>query len=735
MKRVLIGFLFSLLYISAFAIIAYPYPVKVNTAKGFAYITMKGNENNKYAITSDGFCVVQDSLGWKYLRTDATGNISVSEYSLEDTKFYSDRLNAFLKSEQSVRQLTSNLSGADCQLNKRNKSHRQTAPVTGHRKVLIVMMQFTDCTFKKLNSDFDALFNEQGYITDGAAGSVYDFYQYTSYGQLELQCDVLGPFTASHDMAYYGKNVGIGGYDKNPYALFTEALQYAASAVSLSDYDADGDGFIDNFHIIYAGFGEEAGASSNAIWAHESTFKPITIDGIQIDRYSCAPELRSNKGNGISRIGPHCHEIGHALGAMDYYDTNYETGGSYLGTGQWDVMASGSWNNDGITPANFNSYVKAYDFGWMNIVSLTADTTIVTHSSCTDNTIYRINTPVKNDFFLIENRRKEHFDINVPGEGLLILHIGPDIDNRATSNAINTTFPQSCYIICASATVAKPNSSPSSYGQINSEGCPFPGTSMKDAFNQTTTPAALCQNGKNGNFSITEIKEASDGIISFNFAIGDEEIEETEDIPTDGEIVWEENFKDWSIPQGWIQTYTIGKTSWIKRMSAKDGTWHFVELSHESSPFNHGINTISTSLSSPYLDVDLSDYVLSYDISSMSQNADADTLRIALDNGNLLCENILANNNWETKNIVIPQQENTFRLVFEGIVQQESLLRITNLKLRKLHNTNIASNKINDEVSFNEVYNIFGYKLNNYKHGLNIIKMPDGTYVKVFIKK
>lgn len=735
MKRLFWGFIFSMLHLSASAIIAYPYPVRVKTANGFTYITIKGNENGKYAVTSDGYCIVQDSLGWRYLKTDAQGNISVSDFFLEDTEYYSGQLNTFLTSESSVRQLTFNQPAVKRQsVRNTQKAHRQDTPVTGHRKALIVMMQFTDCAFKKSHNEFDALFNEHGHSADGAAGSVYDYYQYASYGQLDLQCDVIGPFTASHDMAYYGKNVGMGGYDQNPYALFTEALQHVASTVSLSDYDADGDGFVDNFHIIYAGYGEEAGASSNAIWAHESTFNPVDIDGMKIDRYSCAPELRSNRGDGISRIGPHCHEIGHALGAMDYYDTDYATGGSYLGTGQWDVMASGSWNNEGITPANFNPYIKAYDFGWMNIVTLTADTAVVAHPSCTGNTVYRIDTPVKNDFFLVENRRKESFDMNVPGEGLLIFHICPDIDNQAATNSINATYPQNCYIVCASSTVASPNSSATSYGQINSDGCPFPGSSGKSAFTPVTTPAAICQNGKSGNFSITEIQENSDGSVSFCFIAGDEEIEDEPEIPTDGEIVWEEDFKDWTLPQGWSQAYNIGNASWARRMSAKDRIFYFMELTHEASPFEHEQQAISTSLLTPPLDLESSDYVLSYDVSSISQNTDADTLRIALDNGEVLAENILINNTWETKNIIIPRQAITYRIVFEGAVQKASALRLTNIKLRKPSTTDLTGRRYNDSNEPCAVYNILGQKAGKRTRGLKILRMPDGTCVKVVIK-
>ena len=90
-----------------------------------------------------------------------------------------------------------------------------------------------------------------------------------SYGQLSFHCDVLGPYRAVYPMAYYGSN-GYGGSDVNPYVLFLEAMEHAVREIDLQDYDADGDGYVDNVHIVFAGYGEEAGASPSAIWSHEA---------------------------------------------------------------------------------------------------------------------------------------------------------------------------------------------------------------------------------------------------------------------------------------------------------------------------------------------------------------------------------------------------------------------------------------------------------------------------------
>lgn len=393
---------------------------------------------------------------------------------------------------------------------------------------------------------------------DGAIGSVYDYYKWASYGQLELRSDILGPYTAQNFMSYYGRNEGVSGNDSNPYGLFLEAIDQVIKDVSLNEYDADGDGYVDNIHIIYAGYGEEAGASSNAIWAHEMTFRTITIQGMKIDHYSCAPELRGNRGGGISRIGPHCHEIGHALGAMDFYDTDYETGGNYLGTGKWDIMASGSWNNDGVAPADFNPYIKINDFGWTSAQELLPDTINTIAVSSEQGNIYKVNTGTNNDYFLLENRDGQYFHSGEPGKGLLIFHIGPNLESRALTNTINSTYPQQCYVVCASSTYSRPSSMIKSYGDINSAGCPYPGISGNSIFNGTSIPAALTISGFDSGININDIHYEGQNI---KFFYGNYNIEEDPDNPPfipDESYLWAEDFEQLRLPASWEYTNING---------------------------------------------------------------------------------------------------------------------------------------------------------------------------------
>lgn len=568
--------------ITLLAVPAYNRRVKVCVVDGYVYITLHGDENCKYGIAANGYTVLQNGDAWYYACIDSVGNVGCSKFMLRQE---SDSLtNEFL--QKTSKGLKPHLVGESFS-NNRVISHRNVGydPIKGERKVLVILMQFPDLKFHYGAADFENLFNHPNYTFDGAAGSVYDYYKEVSYGQLELRSDILGPYTTVGNVASYGSNAGVGGNDRNPMGLFREALEYARMEVDLADYDCDADGYVDNIHIIFAGYGEEAGAKSSAIWSHEMTFAPIDVQGVFIDRYSCSPELRGNSGTGISRIGVACHEIGHALGAMDYYDTNYQVGGQFYGTGEWDVMAEGSWNNTGISPADFNPYVKAYNFGWVNVKELPEGESTIGPSYIKDE-IYRIDTPVSNEFFLLENRRKTDFNSHIPGEGLIIYHINSDIEAKARNNTINTGYPQSCYPVCASSSFPVPTSLSSSYGKVNSSGCPYPGSSNNTEFSSSSIPASHCYNGNQSGVDIVEIHELCENIILTrnSSTSGDSEYDEA---------FWEESFENNTLDSFWHCQDVLGKALWsirkvlsgsLNQVVAVDGKGYLKFYSDASSP-------------------------------------------------------------------------------------------------------------------------------------------------------
>jgi M6 family metalloprotease-like protein len=303
--------------------------------------------------------------------------------------------------------------------------------------------------------------------------------------------------------------------------MVSEAIVLANPDVNYAIYDNDNDGNVDGVYVIFAGYGEEAGGPADAIWSHASNISPtVTLDGKVISRYSCSPELRGASGTNITRIGVICHEFGHVLGAPDYYDTNYETGGQFDGTGSWDMMADGSWNNGGATPAHHNAYSKVYTYNWATATTISSPADITLGNVEENSTsFYRINTPTTNEFFLIENRYKHKFDASLPGSGMIIYRVHSTYSSYVSNNKINTTHPQRMYPVSANATM-EPTSTPSSYGSINSSTCAWP-TASKTAFTDTSIPSSKSWLGANTAKPITGItRNATDKTVSFFFMGG-----------------------------------------------------------------------------------------------------------------------------------------------------------------------------------------------------------------------
>ena len=505
-----------------FATSAYPGVISYRQPDGqTVQIRLYGDERCHYGRTLDGYTLLKDSRGFLvYATKDSNGDMVPSAVAAADI----DRRDAAARSflGRTPRRLM--FSGGQVRAMAPAVKSPAGAPprksagrsAVGDRRVLVILVNFSDNEFTKTRQDFEQLMNATGYSQDGARGSVNDYFREASGGKLNLTADVVGPYKLSREMAYYGRNIAGYANDANAQDMAEEALSLADADVDFSRYDADGDGVIDGVHIIYAGFGEEAGGGGDCIWAHKSTVYG-TYDGVSAGSYSCSPELRGNGGSGITRIGVICHELGHVLGCMDYYDTDYATNGEYGGTGQWDIMGSGNWNGGGATPAGFNPYVRCYDFGWQTPVELSEPGTVTIGNG--EQTVYRLDTKSKGEFFLFENRQQQGFDAGLPGHGLMVYRVRVDGSGTVVGhayNTINASHPQNMYPVSAGCLYDLPNSTPESYGDVNSSSCPFPGTVGKTLFSDETTPSSRSLDGLHTDRWIDHIAE-SDGTITFDF--------------------------------------------------------------------------------------------------------------------------------------------------------------------------------------------------------------------------
>lgn len=494
-------------YISA--VTAYPELVKFRQPdkKTFVQLYLKGDEKVHWAETVDGYSLVVDERGYfVYATKDEYGNMVATDFIATDIENRSDDVRLFL--ENTPKHLFFSQIQTSTMISmwnvKREMMDKSATPLVGDKKILVILMQFPDKRFHFIRPLFSGLMNQVNCTSHGAKGSVHDFYYENSYGQLNLTADVVGIYTTSRNASYYGSNNNqTDGYQN----FASEAITAASQNVDFSDYDNDGDGVVDCVHIIFAGQGEEAGGGADCIWSHKWTlFNPITYNNTRILNYSCSPELAGGQDTRITAIGVICHEIGHVFGAPDYYDTDYgESGGEFPGTGKWDIMSGGSWNQGGSRPAHHNPYTKCHIYGWTQARTLsTPGLHTIKHSAFDSSAIYRLNTSSNGDYYLLENRQLAGFDRGLPGHGMIVYHVHP---NFSPNQSINTGHPQKFHVVSASMMFQLPNGTPSSYGSVNDDNCPFPGSTLNQTINDNTTPSLRSWDNRTSSKRLTYIGE------------------------------------------------------------------------------------------------------------------------------------------------------------------------------------------------------------------------------------
>ena len=384
---------------------------------------------------------------------------------------------------------------------------------TGKHRGLIILMQFQDVKFASTDpkATFSRYFNEEGYNEGGNAGSVRDYFLKQSYGQLDIDFDIAGPYTANAKIAHYGEDNG-DRIDVRAHEMVMEAIEAASKDVNFTPYDWDDDGEVDQVFIICAGYDEAEGAESWYIWPHESFGIDRTYNGKLVNTYGVATELtgnaRSNPQKVLAGIGTACHEFSHCLGLPDFYDTAYN---GNFGMGDWDVMNSGSYNNNSRTPSAYTSYERWFS-GWLEPVELKEMTRVsgMKPIATTPECYVLYNEANHNEYYLLENRQLVDFDAKLPGHGLLVVHV--DYDPGAwSSNTVNTSSSiQRMTIIPADGKLSSGNQS----------GDPYPGKSGNNELTNYSSPAATLNKAnvdgqKLMSKPLDNITESSDGLISF----------------------------------------------------------------------------------------------------------------------------------------------------------------------------------------------------------------------------
>ena len=461
---------------------------------------LKGDEFAHYWISEDGTC---------FAETEKPG---IYKAALLSTLIARSEKKRSQRAEYHARNRTRTVSG---------DTHE---PYVGKKKGLILLVDFQNKKF--LDDHTPALYNDimnkVGFTSDlGFKGSVKDYFLHQSYGQFELDFDVIGPLTMPRTYGYYGANTQ--GNDTNPGLMVATACEMADKLVDFHDYDWDGDGEVDQVFVIYAGLGEAAGGDVNTIWPHEWHLqsndygKTLTLDGVVIDTYACGPELiqrgYAESSIGIEGIGTICHEFSHCLGLPDMYDT----GGGNYGMYKWDLMSSGSYNGNSFSPAAYTSYERMY-CGWKQPIVLENDTVITDMKAIDEGGDFFIiyNDAAPDEYYLLENRQQRGWDSGIPGSGLLVLHV--DFDSELWMyNLVNNTTAYEGYNSHQRCTVIPADNN---LATTDAAGDVFPYGEKDSLTNKSLPRAELYNLNPDGihytSKPITQIKQ-SEGVISFKF--------------------------------------------------------------------------------------------------------------------------------------------------------------------------------------------------------------------------
>lgn len=379
---------------------------------------------------------------------------------------------------------------------KRTRAHtlvntqRHQAPVTGSRKALVLLVDFSDSAAALPQSHYaDMLFSTDVLAT----GSMRDFYREASYGTLDVSGLVSGNdgptagwYRVSQPKTHYtdGDN-GFGDYPRNAQRLVEEVIDLATPFVNFADYDSDGDGVVDALMIICAGSGAEATGDANDIWSHAWSITPKTVHGVRLEHYFMAPE--------DGRVGVMAHELGHLLLRLpDLYDTDY----SSAGTGRWDLMAAGSWNNAGDTPAHPTAWCKV-NVGWVQPTTIfNASQSVVFEPYASHPHIYKL--PVKSadskEYFLLTNRQRTGFDAHIPGDGMIIEHVD--------ENQLNNSDEQHYLVDIEQCDGLADLNKNANRGDENDA---YP-TATNQQFSGTSTPSSNAYDGSASGISVTNIQ-------------------------------------------------------------------------------------------------------------------------------------------------------------------------------------------------------------------------------------
>lgn len=424
-----------------------PLPRTVDNGGDSLAIRTLGDEHYRYTQTEDGFLVVADSAGIYYF---ADENGSASKFKAKNKGRRSAAAEKFLKGldkkdvfkkhrerhpDRHKRPLNAarakraswvpvssmadrdEISGEDLPPVLRLPKPEGHANGTNRFPVLLI----EDNSTKNLDSaSLYAILNQENYTRNGHTGSVRDYFVDQSSGK----------FVPSFDLYLVKVNSSLSSYMGRDYALIQEGisqLKKKYTSFNASLYDSDNDGDIDALPVLYAGSELSSGGNTLGGYQYELQWnecgKQDAGGGKRFNSYFLIQQKEQ-------LFPTFVHEFSHTMGLRDHYcvasdacysqyqNSQYQAPGAHA----WDVMATGMYNNNGLTPPNYSAFERNF-MGWLDYTTLNDDFEVKMLPPLNSGN-FALHVKVgKDEWFVFENRQMVKWDSALPNHGMLVWHI------------------------------------------------------------------------------------------------------------------------------------------------------------------------------------------------------------------------------------------------------------------------------------------------------------------------
>lgn len=489
-------------------------------------VRLVGDEFFHTYVTSDGLTVARGADGYFYYNTPeglskvratnpATRAASETEFIKQNSTKLSVQSNVKARKNQAGSRL------ARRAVAKANNNSFTQVPQQGSPGIPVILVQYKDYKFK--DSDPKKTFTE---FFESGEKSGRQYFVDQSNGKFTPEFDVYGPYTLSGNRVDYGGN-DYEGNDKGVCTMVAQGCLAGDSEIDFTKYDNDGDGECDVVIVLYAGDGEASSYdedAEDAVWPMQWELsgtgsdygKALTLDKTIVDKFAVFNELNGSNLSRIDGVGTFCHEFSHCLGLPDFYDTNY---GPHFGMGPWSLLDSGCYNDDGYTPIGYTAYEKNF-MGWIDLEEGKQNTlyTLSPLNMGADRAVKLTNAKDKNEYYILENRKKQGWDKYMGYDGLFIYHVTYSA-SAWNNNTVNDYDLQRMTPVPADGTLKldKESYRGETYYYINEAdlaGDLWPYGNANE-LTDTSTPAAEVNTGSLLGKPITQITRNADGTISF----------------------------------------------------------------------------------------------------------------------------------------------------------------------------------------------------------------------------